>query len=88
MKSPDETPSFVQRLVLSLIPKSWGESIKAESRAWIMRCPCGHEQSVWDAGGIRWKAAGRPQRLLQCPACGQRKWHVTEWREPDGRSKK
>ncbi len=68
----------IQKLFRALLPKKWADSMEAESRSWMMRCPCGHSRSVWDLGGIRWKAAGNPKRLLTCPACGQTTWHVTE----------
>ena len=48
--------SFIQELVLAVVPRSSGA---AESRAWIARCEsCGGERSIWDLGGIRWKASG------------------------------
>lgn len=47
--------------------------VEAESRTWMMRCPsCNAEVSVWDAGGLRYKARGRARRLGRCPACRQR----------------
>lgn len=53
-----------------------GGDIEAESRAWMMKCPdCGHEISVWEAGGIRFGAAGKPKRLMKCGKCGKRTWH-------------
>jgi transposase-like protein len=67
--------TLLQKLVLSLVPKKWAASLEAESRSWMIRCPCGHEQSVWDAGGIRWKAAGKPRWLHRCPRCGLT-WHT------------
>lgn len=68
--------TFVQKLSRALLPKSWGDSIEAESRRWTLQCPCGHEISVWDAGGIRWKAVGKPYRYWPCPECGWT-WHRT-----------
>jgi hypothetical protein len=67
--------SWVQSFFKAVLPRNWAESMEAESRAWKMRCPCGFERSVWDVGGIRWKAAGNPTRLLRCRQCGQRTWH-------------
>lgn len=67
--------SFVQRLVADLVPRSW--AMEAESRAWMARCEeCGTERSIWDLGGIRWKAAGSPRRRLACPKCGRTSWHL------------
>ncbi len=67
--------SSVQDLITSLLPRKWAESIETESRAWMMQCPCGNEISIWDAGGIRYKAAGNPRRLYRCPVCGERTMH-------------
>jgi len=50
--------------------------MEAESRAWMARCEtCGNERSIWDLGGIRWKAAGNPRRRLKCPSCNRTTWH-------------
>lgn len=68
--------NVVQRLITAVIPKRWAAALEAESRRWMMRCPCGHERSVWEAGGIRYKAAGNPRRWLPCPQCGQATWHT------------
>ncbi len=61
--------------LLRKLPGSWAEAIEAESRLWMMRCPCGNEISVWDAGGVRYKAAGNPKRLFRCTSCGMT-WHT------------
>jgi hypothetical protein len=75
--------STLRRLVSTLLPRRWAAGLEAESRRWIMRCPhCGHERSVWDAGGIRWKAAGSPRRYLRCPHCGQAGRHTLTYRAP------
>ena len=68
--------SIIQSLV-RLLPKGLGKDIEAQSRSWILRCPCGHETSVWDAGGVRYMAAGRPSRLARCPKCGLT-WHTLQ----------
>lgn len=67
--------SWIQRFFKAIFPRSWGESMEADSRAWKIRCRCGHERSVWDIGGIRWKAVGNPWWLMRCPQCGKRSWH-------------
>ncbi len=75
---PDYPPRLMsaRRLMLGLLPHEWSATMEVESRCWILRCPCSHERSWWDAGGIRWKAAGHPQRLLRCPDCNQTTWHT------------
>ncbi|MBI5801421.1 MAG: hypothetical protein HZA92_11980 [Verrucomicrobia bacterium] len=65
----------VQRLAKQLLPKQTADAMEAESRQWRVLCACGHERSIWDLGGIRYKAAGNPRKLMKCPACGKRTWH-------------
>jgi len=51
--------------------------MEADSRSWMMRCSCGFARSIWELGGIRWKAAGQPRTFsfMKCPQCGKRSWH-------------
>ncbi len=43
---------------------------EAESRQWIGKCShCGAENSIWDIGGLRYGAAGRPTKWARCPKC-------------------
>jgi hypothetical protein len=67
----------LQSLLVRLLPARWAEDMEAESRSWMIRCPgCGFEQSVWDIGGIRWKAASVNKMVLRhCPDCKERGWH-------------
>lgn len=67
--------SLSQRFFKAVFPKSWGVDMEAQSRLWMVRCPCGYAKSMWELGGIRWKAAGQPRMLKKCPACGKRTWH-------------
>ena len=61
--------SSLQKLVVAVLPRKWAASIESESRTWIERCSsCGMERSLWEAGGIRWKA--------QAPRCGGSQWHT------------
>jgi len=72
----------VQRFFLSILPSSMGKAMEKESRLWTMRCKqCGDEISVWDAGGIRYLAAGRPWRMRRCPKCARRTWHEIHKKE-------
>ena len=66
-----------ERRINRLIPRSWAASMEAESREWMVRCDrCGNEQSVWDLGGIRWKASGNSKQFRTCPNCGEGSWHT------------
>jgi DNA-directed RNA polymerase subunit RPC12/RpoP len=70
--------NWLQRLVLSVVPRSWGEAIEAESRSWMLRCTqCGRERSLWEWGGMRWKSTKPTQHYrVRCPQCGGRRWHT------------
>lgn len=44
--------------------------MEAESKLWRFTCKhCNKEASIWDVGGIRYKATGTPSKKLQCPSC-------------------
>ena len=56
--------------ILSWLPSSLAASIEADSRRWVFDCPvCDARSSIWEIGGVRWKAAGEPRRLIRCPHC-------------------
>ena len=68
--------SFVQRLFTGLLPRAAADSMRAELLLWMMRCrDCGFERSVWEIGGIRWKAKGNSRTWRRCPSCGRRTGH-------------
>ena len=67
--------SGVQRFFKAIFPARWGASMEADSRLWMVQCPCGYEQSIWEMGGIRWKATGNPRTYRKCVHCGERHWH-------------
>jgi hypothetical protein len=69
--------SLIQKLLVAL-PRRWAESMETESRSWKARCSCGFSRSIWDLGGLRWKATGQARNYLTCPQCGQRSWHTVE----------
>ncbi|MDG2132566.1 MAG: hypothetical protein P8J88_03665 [Phycisphaerales bacterium] len=67
----------IRNAMLRLLPASLAASLAAsmesESRDWQFECPhCGGRTSVWEIGGLRWKARGRPWRSIHCPACDRR----------------
>ena len=62
---------LLRTLILRFLPPARRAEAEADSRAWKDTCPsCGLKTSVWDLGGLRYKAAGRPRRGLRCRACG------------------
>ena len=71
---------LIQQFVLKILPASKSQAIEAESRAWMVRCDvCGEERSVWDRGGVRWKAAGTPHVRAKCSRCGNIEWHTIHY---------
>ena len=63
---------MLQKLIVRLFPKL-AARLEAESRQWLVSCPnCGHEVSVWEVGGIRYKASGTVYRYGRCVSCRQR----------------
>jgi transposase-like protein len=80
--------SAIQGLFSAFLSKAAAADMEAESRSWRVRCPsCGLERSIWEMGGIRWKAAGNPRRRVRCPQCGKSGWH-TVYRRQDSTADK
>lgn len=73
--------SGIRGFILRVVPRSMAASMEAESREWMLRCACGFERSIWDLGGLRWKASGNPKRRARCPQCGQVGMHTIHRRE-------
>lgn len=67
--------SSMPRFFAAVLPRRWMEAMEADSRRWMVRCACGFARSVWEIGGIRYKATGQPSWFMKCPQCGQRSWH-------------
>ncbi len=68
--------SRTQRFFTRFVDSETAAAMEAHSRAWLVQCPkCGFERSIWDLGGIRYKATGNQRNLGRCPACGKRSWH-------------
>jgi len=68
--------SRIQRIITRFAGAETAAAMEAHSRAWLVQCPhCGHERSIWELGGIRYKGTGSPRTRLRCPKCGQAGWH-------------
>ena len=61
-----------QQFLMTVLPRRWAEDLRAESESWKIRClGCGASKSVWEVGGVRWKAKSRGKRtLVRCSHCG------------------
>jgi ribosomal protein S14 len=79
------TPRWMRDLLVRFYPRSWAAAMEAESREWMVRCrTCGAERSVWELGGVRWKAKRKSRTWMyrRCPDCGRWRWHDVYRRKP------
>ena len=62
----------IQSFFFRVLPPHLAEQMRAESQRWILRCTgCGGSISIWEAGGIRWKATAVEKRVhVRCRTCG------------------
>jgi len=68
--------SFVQRIARFLLPARAFAALEAGTRPWVLQCPaCGFSRSLWELGGIRYKASGTPRHPARCHGCGKTGWH-------------
>jgi hypothetical protein len=63
------------RFLKFILPAKAFAAVRAGTKLWLAECPCGHKQDLWDAGDVRYKAAGEPRNALRCPACGHGTMH-------------
>ena len=76
----------LQCTLRKMLPRSWFAAIEGESRVGTVRCRCGLARSLWEAGGIRGKAAGTAHWLKRCPQCGKRSLHTISRTDPTHRA--
>lgn len=62
------------RFLKLILPTRAYEAVKDRTKLWLIECKCGHKRDLWDLGGVRYKAIGKPLRLLKCPKCGKTTW--------------
>lgn len=62
----------LQRFFFRLLPPHLAEQMRDESERWTLRCDgCGGSKSLWEVGGIRWRATPDPKRtIVRCRRCG------------------
>ncbi len=67
--------------IMRFMPDNMKKRAEAESRQWVGVCKhCASENSIWDIGGMRFGAAGRPTKLVRCPKCHKTSAHTFEKR--------
>ncbi len=80
----EQCKSGTQKFIRAILPSRWYEAMRRESQGWRMVCTeCGHSFSVWDAGGIRFGASGKPKRGMWCSKCRSLRFFDTVW-QPEG----
>ena len=57
-----------------LLTKRAFAAVRNGTKQWLAECSCGSKRDLWEAGRVRYKAAGQPKELLRCPVCGRRTW--------------
>jgi hypothetical protein len=64
--------TLIQKFFMAVLPRKWAEDMRRESHEWRIRCTgCGASRSVWDVGGMRWKARSAGKlTLVHCSHCG------------------
>jgi hypothetical protein len=78
----DDRPlSRAQRFFRRLGGPELFAAMEQESRLWKAECPhCRTDTtSVWDLGGIRYRATGEPRNRVRCPRCGEKHWLRIHW---------
>ena len=76
----DGSLSRMQRRFRSLSSPELFAAMERDSRLWKAECPnCRAQTSIWEIGGIRYKAVGEPLTRLLCPKCGQKGWMRIRW---------
>jgi hypothetical protein len=64
--------SFAQKVAKAFTSAATFEKLKQESMRYYFICgSCGKESNIWEIGGIRYKAAGKPRTGIKCPGCGK-----------------
>ena len=62
---------LIQAFFLRVLPQRVAQDMKSESEAYRGHCKnCDREFSIWDAGGIRYKASNaKKHSSARCPLC-------------------
>jgi hypothetical protein len=61
--------SITQKIAKFFTSKSMFEKMMNESKQYQFDCACGKTSNIWEIGGIRYKAYGKPTTLVKCPHC-------------------
>jgi hypothetical protein len=70
------------RLLKFLLPGSIFEALRCGTRNYLLECPCGHKQDLWDSGGVKGKGTTE-FTYGKCPVCNKWRWHKKRRKSPD-----
>jgi hypothetical protein len=80
---PDPPQLGEHRFLKAIVPQRAFEAMRQGTRQWLIECKCGSKVDYWDAGGVRYKAAGEPRQLTPCAACGTVTWQKVRRKTPE-----
>ena len=64
--------SKIQKIAKFFSSKEKFIAIQKESKKWAFTCSsCSRKSNIWDIGGIRYKAKGKPRASVRCPYCSK-----------------
>lgn len=61
--------SIAQKILKWLTSEAMFEKFRQESMRYKFDCDCGKTSDIWEIGGVRYKAAGKPLTWVRCPGC-------------------
>ncbi len=65
-----------RNFIMWFMSKEMKAKAEADARRWGFVCEkCGQRSSIWEIGGLRYKAIGEPISLVMCPKCGHKGMH-------------
>lgn len=63
--------SRMQKLIRFFFGAEKFEKMKEDSKRFRFDCDCGKQSSIWEIGGVRYNAKGKPRAMVKCPGCGK-----------------
>ncbi len=61
--------STTQKILKLFSSEKMFEKMMTESKRYQFDCNCGKTSYIWEIGGIRYKAYGKPTTLVKCHGC-------------------
>lgn len=68
--------SLAQKILKFMTSETMFEKFRQESMRYKFDCSCGKTSDIWEIGGIRYKAVGKPKNWIRCPHCGKGAMHT------------